>query len=317
MNRIIRWYNTNKKAILVKIVVIIFILVMIKLVNSLAHTQLNIQEEKINKTDEITNTIWIESDESAVSGKNLSKSQKDSLKTLDEFANYCNIGDIDNAYKLVSEDCKKEIYPTEELFKINYYDPIFAGKKKDISAENWIENIYIVHFKEDPISTGILEDKNAIQDYITIVQENDGNIKLNINGYIGKEKIDVAKSQDELEIKVVESNVYMDYQTFTYEITNNSNKSILLNDPMLNSRMYIEDKNGIQYQAYTHEIAQSQLIVTPKETKKLTMKYYNRYSSNKIIKSIVFARIILDYDVYSNYQDVAYYNDYGAIQINL
>ena len=81
--------------------------------------------------------------------------------------------------------------------------------------------------------------------------------------------------------------------------------------------MYLEDKSGVKYQAYTHEISSSELKITSKETKKLTIKYYSKYGSNKTIKNILFARIILDYGAYSNYQNIGYYNNYGAIQIKL
>ena len=149
------------------------------------------------------------------------------------------------------------------------------------------------------------------------VKDKDGNTKLNINGYIGKENIDVTEQKDDLKIKVVETDVYMDFQTYTFEITNNSDKTVLLNDPNIDDTMYLEDKSGVKYQAYTHEISSSELKITSKETKKLTIKYYSKYGSNKTIKNILFARIILDYGAYSNYQNIGYYNNYGAIQIKL
>lgn len=323
MNSIIRWYNANRSAILKIAGAFIAVFLMIKLVNGISHQTSNTPRPNIQSNEKITNTIRMESNSSAVSGQKLSASQKDSLKTLDKFANYCNAGDIDKAYDLVSEDCKKEMYTTKELFVTAYYNPVFEGKKKDVSVENWIGNIYKVNFKEDPLTTGIIEDKNTKLDYITILEDENGNQKLNINGYIRKEelnvsnRINVTEGNDSVVIKAVETNIYMDYQTITYEITNNSNRTILLNDPKLNSKMYIEDSNGIKYQAYTHEIAPSQLKVRPNEKKMLTVKYYSRFTSSKEIRSIVFARIILNYDAYSNYQDTAYYNNYGTMQINL
>ena len=37
------------------------------------------------------------------------------------------------------------------------------------------------------------------------------------------------------------------------EITNKRDTPILINDPNIDSTMYIEDKNATHYQAYTHE----------------------------------------------------------------
>ncbi len=55
----------------------------------------------------------------------------------------------------------------------------------------------------------------------------------------------------------MEANTYFDYQSFTFEITNNRDTPILINDSNIDSTMYIEDKNGTHYQAYTHELAES------------------------------------------------------------
>lgn len=316
MNEIIRWYNANRKKIWGVIIAVLSIIILIQVLNSIAHNQKNTPNKVSRETkEELTNSIVMDNDESTVSGEKLSQSQKNMLKTLDEFADYCNTGNVDKAYGLLSDDCKNEMYPTKEAFETGYYNQIFKGKK-NILAENWVENIYKVKYKEDALSTGIY-DEGAIQDYITIVKDKDGNTKLNINGYIGKENIDVTEQKDDLKIKVLETDVYMDFQTYTFEITNNSDKTVLLNDPNIDDTMYLEDKSGVKYQAYTHEISSSELKITSKETKKLTIKYYSKYGSNKTIKNILFARIILDYGAYSNYQNIGYYNNYGAIQIKL
>lgn len=51
---------------------------------------------------------------------------------------------------------------------------------------------------------------NITQDYITIVNEN-GQTKLNINSYIGKQQINKTQESNNVKIKVVETNVYFDY----------------------------------------------------------------------------------------------------------
>ena len=59
--------------------------------------------------------------------------------------------------------------------------------------------------------------------------------------------------------------------------------------------MYIEDDNGIQYGAYTHEISDVDLRVSPRETKEIEIKYYSRYGSDKDITNLGFARMVLNY----------------------
>ena len=83
--------------------------------------------------------------------------------------------------------------------------------------------------------------------------------------------------------------------------------------------MYLEDKNGIKYYAYKHEISEAELNLLSKETKKINIKYYNKYSSSKSINSIVFSRIILNHAAYINYKKInmGFYQDYGILKIIL
>lgn len=318
MKEIISWYNTNKKSIWTTIITIASILILIRGLNSSAGLSLREkQNRKINTTEKKTtmNSIIIEGEESTVSGKELSSGQKNMLKTLDKFGQYCINGEIDKAYNLLSDECKEEMYYSEEYFKSAYYDNIFKGEKKDISVENWVGDTYKVRFIEDALSTGTYDKCSAIQDYITIVKDENGNNKLNINGYIGREKLNVSGTSGNVTIKAIETNIYMDYQTFTYEIANKSDKKIMLYEPNIVEAMYISDSNGIKYEPYIHELSKADFKIMPYETRKLTIKYYSKYVSSKTIENIVFKKIIFDYEAYSNPED--YYYNYGRIDIKI
>lgn len=321
MNGIIRWYNENRKKVWVTIGIIICVILLLRVLNSISHEQLSQKNnEIINKTSsatnkELMNSISMSNDKSVISGEKITTSQKKMLSILDDFNNYCSTGDTEKAYNLLSDECKEEMYPTKEAFEEAYYKQIFNGDKKKVSANNWIGNTYKVKYTNDS-STGT-NDGYAMQDYITLVTDEEGNVKLNINGYIGREKINKSTQGNNLLFKVVETDLYMDYQKYTYEITNHSNRTVYLNDPDAESAMYIEDGNNKQYKAYMHEISPAEMRVVPGETKKLTVKYYNKYNSNKEIKHIVFGRVILDYEDYTSDSSIVGYSNYYSAQINL
>lgn len=321
---IILWYNKYREKIWRCIGIVVITIVGIQFlewlwVQSQKKEQQGITISNSNITEERFNSIILTEDKSTVSGNSLSKTQTNSLETLDEFINYCNDNKVNEAYNLLSEDCKNQLYPTVEQFKENYYNNIFSGEQKSISVENWIGDIYRVKIKDNPLSTGNLNTENVIQDYITITQDKERNTRLNINGYIEKEELNIEKEQDNIKIKVVEKHTYMDYETYVFEITNNSDKTVLLNDSDELNTMYLEDKNGIKYYAYKHEISEAELNLLSKETKKINIKYYNKYSSSKSINSIVFSRIILNHAAYINYKKInmGFYQDYGILKINL
>ena len=164
-------------------------------------------------------------------------------------------------------------------------------------------------FNEDFLGTGKYTKENTKQDYITVEEENN-TYKLNINNYIGNKEINKSTEKNQVQIEVLEEKTYMDYQIFKIKVKNNSQSDIRLDDGQDIKAMYIEDKNGIQYSAYTHELSDAQLRILPKTSKEITIKYYNKYSSNRKIKKIVFSKIILNNN--SNQP-----RNYGSIEINL
>lgn len=319
MNKLIRWYNSNRKVIFSVIIAIIFIIMIVNVLNEMSREKLKRKNEPHSaiKTEEIiSNTINVKNDKSSISGQEITNEQKETLKTIDEFATYCNNKEVDKAYEVLSNDCKKELYSTKEIFEQNYYNKIFKGKERRIVVENWTGDIYKVKFKEDAMSTGKFEDISTIQDYITIINE-DGKNKLNINGYVGKKTINKVGKNEDILIKVIESNQYMDYEEYAFEIVNNSNNTVYLKDKNLADTLYLEDKNGIKYQAYSHELTSPELKVGPKEKKSIKIKYYSKFSSNRELRRIVFKGIILNYEAYLNYQNKSQYNDYATIEIEL
>ena len=59
------------------------------------------------------------------------------------------------------------MYQNINGFKEAYYNPVFGNGKKTVSAENYIDDIYIVTLKDDPLETGNVS-RNKFQDYVTI-----------------------------------------------------------------------------------------------------------------------------------------------------
>lgn len=320
MNGIIRWYNQNRKQIWKVIGIFAVIIIVIQLIQRITIKNETKKLENVlnsGKNEIKTNTIIMNDDKSTITGSKLSSSQKTVLAVIDEFVEYCNNNQVSEAYNILSEDCKNQMYSSESVFQEKYLNKIFDGTVKNISAENWVGNIYKVKFKEDALSTGIYNTENVIQDYITGIKDDNGDIKLNINGYIGKKEINKQQEKNNIKINVIEKHQYMDYETYVFEIKNDSNNTILLNRKQDLETMYLEDKNDLKYNAYVHELSEGELKFLSRETRRITIKYYNKYSSSKKIENIVFSKIILDYNEYLKTENTSDYTNYGIIQIDL
>ena len=304
--KIAEWYINNKTKVLTAIfiiVVIILVSIIVNFLNTLqlnksqTNTEANVNVQENNAPIGNFTDIYVEGTESVVTGENTSSSQVTIIDTINQFVQLCNEGNVNEAYNMLSDECKEEVYPSLDSFRNNYYNTIFNGQRKNISVENWVNNIYKVIFENDALSTGVYTQEGTIQDYITVARNENNELRLNINNYIGREEINKTRTNSSnISITVLRSDTYMDYETYTYSIINNTNKTILLDDKSSTDNMYIEDENGNQYTAYIHELSEAQLTITPGETKEITIKYYSRYGSTKNITQVVFNKIILNYN---------------------
>ena len=106
---------------------------------------------------------------------------------------------------------------------------------------------------------------NYIQDYYTIVKEND-EYKLNISSFIGKQKYN-NKDQEKygVYINLESTSVYMDYQLYKITIKNSTENTIMLDTRKRTDQTYIENNNGVKIEALLHENKEEDLIINPEE----------------------------------------------------
>lgn len=313
MNRIMRIWNRNRRKILIIIMVMVFLFGFLQLLNFLEKNKKEKTEEnhiEIENIEQIvTNSLITE--QSTITGEILDSNKlKKDRQIIETFFDYCNNGDVGKAYNLLSEDCKKEMYTDEESFKNAYYLKAFSDGKKIYTMENWIGNTYKVNLKENILETGNSTDY-ARQDLITIIKQGNEE-KLNINNYIGKKKINKIKEVKDINIEVIEEQKYKDYTVYAIEVDNKSDERIALDDLVNIESIYVQDKNDIQYPAFTNEISQAQLVVGPKVKKGIKIKFYNSYSSTKKINKLVFSRVNFDYNDETNQN-----NNFLKIEIDI
>ena len=76
---------------------------------------------------------------------------------ISKFIDYCNNHLIEEAYKMLSENCKKEQFKTKDEFEINYINELF-GYKKEYKIEK-IENKFKVIIYDGILESGRIEDR--------------------------------------------------------------------------------------------------------------------------------------------------------------
>lgn len=318
MYKLVRFYNQNRRKIWMTILIIVFILGIIQLLKYLT------KENKLNNINKEKNTIIenninqeLISDKSAVSGDEVSSTKlKNDTEIINEFIKYCNEKNINSAYEMIATECKDEMFPTIEDFYSIYYSKLFDGNKKTHIIENWSGSIYQVRFTGDILSTGNLTNNETKQDYITIVREN-GEKKLNINNYIGRQSTNKITEYKDIKVTVTQIDTYMDYEIYKLSIQNNSENDVLLDTSDDTKSVYLLDGKNMKYYFYNNEILQNKLIIESKYTKDIQIKFSNSYSSSRNIKSLVFSKLILDYDEYKKLENKEDYNDFSMFKVNV
>lgn len=287
MHNLRSFYYNNKFKIWGIIAFIVVILFSIRTLNRIAKEQnmqklntiSNVNTSKNNSSISNNSNTFISSSESAVTGDDISKEEIDEVqKIIDQFITYCNKKELENAYNMLSDECKKVLYQDVNKFKTLYYDKAFNGKSKSVGIENWIGNTYKIKINEDIMSTGKIS-SSSLQDYYTIVQDQNGNKKLNINNFVGTEKINVETNTNNLKINVLYRNIYIDNEEYVLNIENNTNDKVILDSKKDTKSIYVLDKNNIKYYAYSNELLSNLLSIDSGFSTQLTIKFIKNYSS--------------------------------------
>ncbi len=299
MHKLIRFYYKNRLKVWGIILGIIFIIVIIQVMNNLASNKLKEENKKNSEETTFKNVVSYDEESEAIISKDEvpEKYKKDFGKLIEQFFTYCVEHKPQLAYNLISEESKENLYPTEQLFEELYYSEKFEGDKQ-FSFQSWITAgklyIYKVKIFDNMLTTGKTNDV-YYQDFVTISPE-EGEYKLNINSLIGIKSINQKYNNDFLEVKVKSSQVFMDYEIYTFEIKNLSDSIIKLDSREKTDNVYLVDNKGNKYSALLHENTEADMILEANETKRINIKFSDVYRQGIVIDKIVFNDIILNYN---------------------
>ena len=318
MYKLIRFYNQNRGKIIKIILIIVFVIAIIQLLNFF--TKQDNKNKTTNNNVNINNSTYskeVVTDKSAITGETISESKlKKASEIINDFLNYCNDGNYNEAYDVLTDECKDEMYPTIDDFKKIYYDNTFGGEKKSFTIENWMDNTYHVNISENSLATGKISEDNTKQDYITVI-EKDKTYKLNINNYIGRKSLNKVTEIKKIKFTIQSVDTYMDYQTYNIQVENNTDNTILLDTGENTKSLYLLDSNRMKYYFYNNELIKEKLKIQGKYITTIKIKFNNSYSSSRTIKKMIFSNVILNYEDYNKTEDKSQYKDIEKIEINV
>lgn len=297
MYKLWRYYNQNRVKIWAVIIIIVLGYSLIRILNMQA------KNKKTETKKETTSNVvsYYNESNSIITGEKISDEYGEQFGNfINEFFTACVEDDTQIAYSMLSDDTKQEMYQTKKLFEKNYCESRFKGDKQ-FSFQLWSsnDNIYIYQVKifDNMLSTGKTND-NYIEEYVSLKSEN-GEYKLNINSYLGRKNINKKNEDNKLSVQVVRVDSYLDFEIYTMNIQNKTERQILLDTRRKTNTCYVQDKLENKFEAFLYENKEEDLTLNPNEIKTIQIKFSDSNRTNIKIESINFTDIV-DSLEYSN-----------------
>lgn len=317
----------NRYVILVIIVGIILFLSVINVINNFIKEGTKLQLQNTTNTNSIADDSTINNSKPIIGStenknSNITKDSLSNEKLIRDFLKYCNSHEIQNAYNLLSDECKEAVFfGNIEYFRKNYVESIFTSNKVP-NIRIWLESYittYRVHLVEDILSTGNIKDQtNAIEDYYTVVQTEDGTQKLNINGYITRNYMQLKQGQaDGIIISILKKDIFKEYEQYEIKVENKTNNTIMLDSKENVDSIYLLGSNNSKYSGFTYELDEIKTVIPKNTSKNMTIRFNKIYSNEAVMRKMIFEDIILNYDEYNASINKKDYKDRIAITIEM
>lgn len=298
MNRFIRYWNQNRKKIIITIVIIVFVIIIIQLVNSFLKQRASQREERNKETLSSTQPI-----ESVITGTKVPEEiTKQNTDVIDLFVEYCNKGNYQSAFNLLDESGKKISFNNDINQFINNYAKEIFNIQKTYRIELWLAyneayTYKVKYYQDNLLATGSSNMDKNYEDYITIIRGNEKNT-ININGFIKEESINKSQKTNDVEVIINSKKIYKNYETYNITVKNYTTNTILLNNGQDSSNVKLIDKEEVRYSSYLNEIPTERFILKAGYQKTMDIRFNKIYNTYREIMAMEWKDIIMNYEKY-------------------
>lgn len=306
LNNLFRKYNQNKRGVWTIIIVIVFSYIVLQAIYGLLRNNKEKRKEElinqINENTQISSNNNLENNSQNINSEiTTDTTRKNSKELIEQFVKYCNNNQIEDAYSMISKDCKSVLFPNINTFKNNYIKKIFnKNKTAKVEKEIYGNGIYKVTYMNNILQSGGKSDKQII-DYIYVTDEGENKV-LSLNKFLYIKEIGIESKNKKINIEVVKKQIFIDYEIYTIKITNNTENEILIANQNDVNNINLTDENDVKYSSYIDELATETLVVQQNGTKTINIKFNKTFNTDRIINYMNF-NVIMDYNAYTKGQD--------------
>lgn len=292
--KIKNFFRRNRKMIIFALVIWLLVI----LVNNfLKNTELKVFER----------TSYSEHEAIMSTGQDVPEKLKQPInETIDKYFNYCNNKQYEEAYKMVSDECKSIYFPTLEDYK-EYIDIVF-DENKIYYLQNFsnYEDTYIYRMRimEDLMATGLTGKKYLYfyEEKIALKEKEDGTVSLSLRQFIDSKILEEVYEDDYVKIWIDSKDVFYEEEHYNIKVKNKTSNTVVLADS--------QEKNEILLSVGSENRMTNNdnlnVVIYPNETKEYIIKFTKFFDEEYVAKGIIFNAVRI-LPLYSGFTDLKDY----------
>ena len=218
------------------------------------------------------------------------KIQKSTEDFVSEFVKCCNENEYEEAYSMLSADCRTDFFGSLLDFKA-YINKRFPSEKKyAIQSYSVFNNKYIYNIKifDDFLATGLTNSTfRFTEEKIVASYDEDKKLVFSIGSFIEKNTIQSVQENEYLKVDVKNQVILYDYEQYNIKLTNRSNNRIIIqNQEATDDEIKIDLGNEYRTNENINDV-----ILEPGEAKSITAVFPKFYDDGDKTRSIIFSSV--------------------------
>lgn len=179
-----------------------------------------------------------EAHSSVITGSSTPSSMQDPIeKMINNYVSYCNEGNYQRAYDMLSEDCKDYEF-NNDITKFMEHVLTKMSTPKIHAIQSYSKTkyddktmyIYEVKYIDDILASGLTnEEYGYTQENMTFFKTDEG-IEMHVGNYMYHTDIKSISENDYLKIDVIDKVVHYSMETYEVKFTNRSNYTVVIAD---------------------------------------------------------------------------------------
>lgn len=225
--------------------------------------------------------------------KSVSKNVSNPIEEMiEEYVGYCNEAEWPKAFNMLSETCREYSFNNDVNEFMDYvYTKMPTPKNYAIQDFSNDGNTYIYQIKytDDMLATGLTNSTyNYTEEKMIFKKQKDGSIEMAVGNFVDYADIKNISENDYLKVDVKNVVKYYSMEAYTVKFTNRTDNTIVVSDGQEQGEVLL---NLTSSDTRNRTDATNSIVLKPKESKTLTLKFQKFYDNKDDAKSLTFGAI--------------------------